>query len=302
MASGLGVTGIQFNAGGWHEVTLTLEEIGCAGTVTDSVFIETPPDLSAFAVSAYPSSGCAPLTVLFSSEANPDEVAQGWTFSDGESSDADAPVHVFETPGTYGVEVTAVSTGNCPASIDFAVDSLVVVHPNPPVGFMATPQIVDITNPVVTLESLVDSLNTVTYFGSDGGSLNAANGQYVFDNGGTFQLIQTVVSPEGCVSTAIGEVVVNGTLFYAPTAFTPDGDGLNDVWLPVARGVSRYHARIWNRWGELVWSSQKAEEPWLGQSQSGTHFAPDGIYLWEVTYLDQIDYPHIERGTLMLAR
>ena len=129
------------------------------------------------------------MTVLFSSEANPDEVAQGWTFSDGESSDADAPVHVFETPGTYGVEVTAVSTGNCPASIDFAVESLVVVHPNPPVGFLATPQIVDITNPVVTLESLVDSVNTVTYFGSDGGSLNASNGQYVFDNGGTFQSV-----------------------------------------------------------------------------------------------------------------
>ena len=301
-APGLGITGIQFNAGGWQEVTLTLEEIGCTGTVTDSVFVETAPDLSTFDVSVYPASGCAPLTVLFSSEANPDEVAQGWTFSDGESSDADAPVHVFEAPGTYSVEVTAVSSGNCPASIDFAVDSLVVVHPNPPVGFMATPQIVDISNPVVTVESLVDSVNSVSYFGSDGGSLNAANGQYVFDNGGTFQLIQTVVSPEGCVSTALGEVIVNGTLFYAPTAFSPDGDGLNDVWLPVARGVSRYQASIWNRWGELVWSSQNAEEPWLGQSQSGTHFVPDGIYLWEVTYLDQIDYPHIKRGTLTLAR
>ena len=74
------------------------------------------------------------------------------------------------------------------------------------------------------------------------------------------------------------------------------------MWLPVARGVARYQARIWNRWGELVWSSQDAEEPWLGQAQGETHFAPDGIYLWEVTYLDQIDYPHIERGTLMLAR
>ena len=62
------------------------------------------------------------------------------------------------------------------------------------------------------------------------------------------------------MSTAIGEVVVNGTLFYAPTAFTPDGDGLNDVWSPVARGVARYQARIWNRWGELVWSSQDAEK------------------------------------------
>ena len=63
----MGVTGIQFNAGGWHDVTLTLEEIGCTGTVTDSVFIETPPDLSAFDVGVYPER-VRPLTVLFSSD------------------------------------------------------------------------------------------------------------------------------------------------------------------------------------------------------------------------------------------
>ena len=59
----------------------------------------------------------------------------------------------------------------------------------------------------------------------------SANCSYIFSDGGTFEIIQTVVSPCGCISTAWAEVVVNGTIFHAPTAFTPDQDGLNDVWL-----------------------------------------------------------------------
>ena len=96
--------------------------------------------------------------------------------------------------------------------------------------------------------------------------------------------------------------MVNGTLFYAPTAFTPDGDGLNDVWLPVARGMTRYAMVVWNRWGQRVWSTDDPEEPWLGQKDDGTHFVPNDVYHWEVSYLDQLSYPRVHRGTVFVAR
>jgi gliding motility-associated-like protein len=145
-------------------------------------------------------------------------------------------------------------------------------------------------------------VNDVSYFMSDGGGLNAPNGTYAFSDGGTFQIVQTVVSPEGCASTSVREVVVNGTLFCAPTAFTPDGDGLNDVWLPVARGMTRYAMMIWNRWGQRIWSTNDPEEPWLGQKQNGSHFVPNDVYHWEVSYLDQLSYPRVHRGTVIVAR
>ena len=296
------VGGVEFLVGGWQEVLLTLNEIGCTGTHLDSVFIETPPDLSAFNIEANPSSGCAPLTVLLSSDANSDEVAQSWAFSDGETSEAFAPVHVFEEPGVYDVSVFAMSTGNCPAFVSFGAKALVEAYPDPPVGFEVAPLVVELTNPVVDLESLVDPVNDVSYFMSDGGGLNAPNGTYAFSDGGTFQIVQTVVSPEGCASTSVREVVVNGTLFYAPTAFTPDGDGLNDVWLPVARGMTRYAMMIWNRWGQRIWSTNDPEEPWLGQKQNGSHFVPNDVYHWEVSYLDQLSYPRVHRGTVIVAR
>ena len=66
-----------FSSGGWQEVTLTLEEIGCTSSSLDSIFIDTPPDLSAFDVDIWPASGCVPLTVTFSAALPTDELDYG---------------------------------------------------------------------------------------------------------------------------------------------------------------------------------------------------------------------------------
>ena len=45
-------------------------------------------------------------------------------------------------------------------------------------------------------------------------------------------MTQTVINEFGCTDIAEVDVAVSGSTFYAPNAFTPDGDGLNDVWIP----------------------------------------------------------------------
>ena len=300
-ASGM-VVDASFSSGGWQEVTLTLEEIGCTSSSLDSIFIDTPPDLSAFDVDIWPANGCVPLTVTFSAALPTDELDYGWAFGDEGTSWLDAPAHIYEQVGTFDVTVSATSTGNCPADISFNVADAVTVYPSPEAGFTASPQVVELLEPIVAIESLAQANSTVSYWMSDGGSLGSANGSYIFSDGGTFEIIQTVVSPYGCISTAWAEVVVNGTIFHAPTAFTPDQDGLNDVWLPVALGVTSYHLEVRNRWGEIVWSTGDPTEPWLGQSSGGSHYAPNGIYPWKVTYRDQLGYPEVKQGTVSLVR
>jgi gliding motility-associated-like protein len=178
----------------------------------------------------------------------------------------------------------------------------VTVYPSPQAGFDVEPNVVELLTPNVTITSGADANTVVNYYFSDGGSLSSANGEYAFGDGGTFDIIQTVISPQGCIATAEGEVVVNGTIFYAPSGFTPDGDYLNDVWMPVALGVTSYQMEVRNRWGELFWSTDDPTMPWLGQKAAGEHFAPNGVYVWQVTYRDQLGFPVMKQGTVSLLR
>lgn len=301
-AEGLAATGVNFGTGGWHEVSLTLDEIGCTASTVDSIFVELPPVLAPFPVEVWPDSGCVPLNVNFADPAPSIPMDYSWTFGDGTSSLTDAPSHLYEEVGTFGITVSAVSLGTCEASISFEIPQTVTVLPNPEVGFTVDPTVVELLQPQVNIESLVSPLNQVSYWMSDGGSVGQADGTYIFNDGGSFDIVQTVISPDGCTSTASAEVVVNGTIFHAPSAFTPNGDAVNDTWKPIALGVTSYVLEIRNRWGALLWSTEDAAEPWLGQVADGSHFVADGTYHWKVTYRDQLGFPKVKQGTLTIFR
>ena len=58
---------------------------------------------------------------------------------------------------------------------------------------------------------------------------------------------------------------------------------------------------IYNRWGELVFSSDDSQEPWLGNVQGGDHFAPDGVYTWKLR-MEDMDGPRWLEGHVTLFR
>lgn len=300
--SGSVISDVTFNSSGWHTVALTLEEIGCSAGTQDSVFIEVPPFLAPFPVDIWPAQGCVPLTVNFADPNPAMPLDYAWTFGDGTFTLVDVPAHLYQQVGTYDVTVTATSLGNCPTTITFDVPGAVTVLPNPEPGFTVAPTVVELLQPQVTVTSTTDAANEVSYWMSDGGGLGSADGQYIFNDGGTFDIVQTVTSPDGCTATATAEVLVNGTIFHAPSAFTPDGDGINDTWHPVALGVTSYAAEIRNHWGALVWSTTDPGQPWLGQTHDGAHYVPNGIYVWTVTYRDQLGFPAVKQGTLTIIR
>lgn len=51
---------------------------------------------------------------------------------------------------------------------------------------------------------------------------------------------------------------------YLPSAFTPNGDGLNDTFGAVGEGIEKYKLVVYNRWGESIFSTQNVEEKWDG--------------------------------------
>ncbi|MGZ8557001.1 MAG: PKD domain-containing protein [Chitinophagaceae bacterium] len=107
----------------------------------------------------------------------------------------------------------------------------------------------------------------------------------------------------GCADSAFVSVIVFKTnpYVFVPTAFTPNGDGLNDVIRPIAVGVQQIkYFRIFNRWGQMVFHTTTNEQGWDGRIK-GT---PQGsnVFVWMVSAIDYLSKPIFLKGTVTLIR
>ncbi len=102
------------------------------------------------------------------------------------------------------------------------------------------------------------------------------------DRPGTY----TVTATGPCINASSSVVIEAGdcgTYIHVPNAFTPNDDGINDVFLPVVAGpVDRFQLDIFDRWGERIHSTENRNAGWDG-TYAGV-LSQDGIYVWTLTY------------------
>lgn len=91
------------------------------------------------------------------------------------------------------------------------------------------------------------------------------------------------------------------TGFYIPTAFTPNGDGINDIFKPSLFGnITSYHFTIYNRWGQRIFETSELSKGWNGLTNNQDDRT--NTYIWTCLYqLDEGPIKH-EKGTVMLIR
>jgi gliding motility-associated-like protein len=89
-----------------------------------------------------------------------------------------------------------------------------------------------------------------------------------------------------------------------PNGFTPNGDGNNDVFLPVAGTVTQWELDIYNRWGERLFHSSDESQGWDGTYQGKSLDA--GMYVYAVSYMVHNDATgwskKVDQGSVMLIR
>ena len=92
-------------------------------------------------------------------------------------------------------------------------------------------------------------------------------------------------------------IPTQGEVFF-PNAFTPNGDGLNDVFLYTSRLVEQVEMQIYNRWGEVLFQTNQPDVGWDGTYQ-GT-LAPQGTYLYKIAVTDQLGNRFTRQGSFVL--
>lgn len=226
---------------------------------------------------------------------NPLAPVNKWQWDLGDKTAMNQPIfdHVYQLGGVYDVKVTGQSQQGCWSdtltrtihiySTNANAGRDTIVAPGQPVQLKATGGILYNWSPAMGLNDPAIA-NPVAVVQS--------NTSYIL----------TAYSPIGCETTdTIHIKVVKGPAIYVPNAFSPNGDGRNDVFRFIPVGMTRIdYFRVFNRFGQLVYSSGDPSKGWDGTIR-GTR-QPNGTYVWMVSGLDYNGKPHVEKGTVVLVR
>jgi gliding motility-associated-like protein len=126
------------------------------------------------------------------------------------------------------------------------------------------------------------------------------NAQVILNNDGNVNL--KVTDAIGCIGyDNIFIKVYDGPTYYIPNSFTPNGDGLNDIFRAVPVGISKTtYFRVFNRFGELMFETNQWLKGWDGTFKGKDQ--PTGTYVWIVSGTDR-DFKAVDmKGTVNLIR
>jgi gliding motility-associated-like protein len=147
---------------------------------------------------------------------------------------------------------------------------------------------------------ILDAGNTAQSYWWNTGDTTA---QIAIDSIGQYLVLAT--SFENCQSTDSVYILCAGKSFFIPNAFTPNGDGLNDVFgvIPRLDYVNRFHISIYNRWGQLIFDTSDLNQGWDGTFKGKTCQA--GVYVYRIVYQDfgmGTQENKVMEGTVVLVR
>ena len=279
-------TGIQpshyFSAPGTYVVQLIVTtQHPCTSIYADTIRVYKTPVVSINGRDTI----CINATETFSGLLTaPDSTIQwGWNFGNGSASQQQNPSISYTAAGDYNIQLTATNILGC---FDTASHAVTVV-PLP----TATPA----SNPIVMISGGSAQLN-MNYTGPI-----VSYNWLPLQNLSCFNCPETTANPRvstnyhveiqdrfGCTNSGdvTVKVVCNGQNFFVPNTFSPNGDGINDVFYLRGTGLFRVNSMlIFNRWGEVVFERKNfsVNDPSVGWdgTYKGKKATPD-VYIYQI--------------------
>lgn len=264
---------------GAYTITLIVEDpTSCNGLDTFELSINYLYEFNSGFVSE--ALGCLPVEASFSANFT-DGDAYIWLFGDGTVGGGQDTSHVYTMPGTYTVSLI---TFNC--GIPDTISQPVVIDGLPYAYFDDYPERV-IVHTTVEFTNL--STNAVSYFWDfgDGGTSTEVNGRHIFTELGTYTVCLTATNSNGCSDTYCRQVIVEASgAVGVPNAFTPNGDGANDILVVKGFGFAKMQFMVFNRWGELVFQTDDPRAGWDGTYRGKEQEMEVYVYVLEGSFAD----------------
>ncbi len=275
---------------------------GCISTAEATYTIHPLPVLG---LGASPLEGCVSLDVAF------ENISTGadnyvWDLGDGTTTTAATPSHTYTEPGVYDIALIATTDQGCVDTLE--IEEYISVYNLPVANFYANPDETNIWDPTfVFIDNSFDAHTWEWSFGDGDVRYGVPIIQHTYPQAGAWPVTLTVTNEHGCEDSR-QEVVIVEDIFqvFVPNSFTPDGDGINEVFLPQLSGIpfiESYKFEIFNRWGVVIFETNDPTMAWTGDVRDGDYFGKDEAYNWRmVVQLKNSDSQRVFKGHVNLIR
>lgn len=272
-----------YRALGTYNVTLILNDTSyCNSPDTLKSIVRISPNVDARFTT--PASGCAPYTAVFINTSLAGDTFE-WDFGNGQTfRGATPPPQFYALPGVYRVRLIANDPNTCNEK-DTAIMQLTVFG-NPVARFNFSPIQARENTPTNFTNLSTGAIGYKWFFG-DGDSSILKDPVHQFTSTGTFETCLIAISENGCtdtVCTNVDAIVVN--VMDVPTAFSPNGDGINDKVYVRGYGIAKMNFRIYNRQGLMVFQSTNPANGWDGKYKGNLQPMDAYAYILDVEYSD----------------
>lgn len=259
---------------------------------------------------------CAGEEVRFYPEMNSGQVAENilsdanqyrWNFGDGKFSSEKEPMHSYKKAGTYKVKLQLTSSDK--KTQGYALKETITVHP--PAEAEIKWFVSEESNFTINFEA--GGNNNITEwkwnFGekgntpltplTEGNSSSEQNPAHTYSKKGNYTVSLTVKNSLGCAASCSRNIKVEPEdNLLAPTGFSPNGDGLNDTWIPVAliEGNKNFTLTIFSQSGKMVYQTSDKNRPW-----DGANAKPGETYIWKVALKESNGEESSHKGLITIT-
>jgi gliding motility-associated-like protein len=286
-----------------QSVTVVGTTNGCSNSTNAVVIVNPNPNAS---ISTGANKGCVPMCINFSGSGSSNIVSYGWTLNGVGIVGSSTGTYCFSEAASYSLGLTVMDNNGCTAT---AAPTLLDIYPQPVADFNHSP-----LKPIINQDPFVTFtdasygapivswnwyfMNTAQYTSTQ------QNPTFQYTEPGTYVVALIVKSDKGCTDTLLRPLVVGEDFgIYVPNAFTPNDDGVNDIFQPKGFGVVEYELNIFDRWGEKVFTTKKFEEGWDGtfQNRKGGIMKED-TYTWLINCTSVFGKSHELKGHVTLMK
>jgi gliding motility-associated-like protein len=303
------ITYLYAAVGSYPVQLLAVSNFGCRDSISKIIFINPNP-VARFKASN--TVGCSPLCLSFSDSSSTiqgSSIAQwAWNVGDGTATNHSQNFEYcytnlsIDSNAYFTVTLKVTSDSGCVSTV--SENNYITVYPNPGAVFEAQPQTATITDPLISITDLSKGSSSWNWnFGDNSTSNIFSPSLHTYSDTGTYIITLITSTQHGCSDTAYHTIIIEPDfVFYIPDAFTPNGDGVNDTFTGKGMFFTEYQMRIYDRWGNLIFSTNDINKSWDGTANHGTDIAQRDVYVYVITLFDLNKLKHNYRGIVSLVR